>query len=92
MLIAVSSWEHWIFDADDGIEMGNKVARQIYKQAMKPIDSQGQPQEPSSHRFSVADPSKKRSDLVCSGVNLPSGWDDTDPTKGFGRLTIVVVD
>ena len=83
---------HWIFDADDGIEMGNKVARQIYKQAMKPIDSQGQPQEPSSHRFSVADPSKKRSDLVCSGVNLPSGWDDTDPTKGFGRLTIVVVD
>jgi PAP2 superfamily len=83
---------HWIFDADDGIVIGNKVAGQVYHHAMKPVDAQGQPFDAPSQLFS-ADPTviKKRGDLVCPGIALPTGWDDTDATKGFGSLSITPV-
>jgi hypothetical protein len=83
---------HWIFDADDGIFMGNLVAQQSYHYMMNPLNASGQADNPPSHMFSV-DPNsvKKRADLVCSGISLPSGWDDPDPTKGFGPLTITIV-
>ena len=40
-----------------------------------------------------ADPAviKKRADLVCPGITLPTGWDDTDATKGLGPLSITPV-
>jgi hypothetical protein len=79
---------HWIFDADDGIFMGNQVARQVYRYLMKPIDAQGQPSDPPSQSFSVLPTTKKRADLVCTGIHLPMGWDDPDATKGFGPLVI----
>jgi membrane-associated phospholipid phosphatase len=83
---------HWIFDADDGIVMGNQVARQVYRHAMKPVDDQGQAFDAPSQMFSV-DPAvvKKRADLVCEGIQLPTGWDDPDGTKGFGPLKIVPI-
>jgi hypothetical protein len=34
---------------------------------------------------------KKRADLVCPGIALPMGWDDTDATKRFGPLSITPV-
>jgi hypothetical protein len=82
---------HWVFDADDGIYMGNQVARQVYRDAMKPLDGQGQPHDAPSQTYSVTPASKKRSDLVCKNVQLPTGWDDADPTKGFGPLSIAIV-
>jgi hypothetical protein len=82
---------HWIFDADDGIYIGNQVSRQAYRNLMQPLDAQGRPQTPPSQTFSVTPATKKRSDLVCGGITLPTGWDDPDPTKGFGPLTIMLV-
>jgi hypothetical protein len=81
---------HWIFDADDGIVMGNKVARQVYRNAMRPLNAQGQLSDPTSHIFSV-DPATvtKRANLVCGGITLPTDWDD--PTNGVGPLNIVLV-
>lgn len=83
---------HWVFDADDGIEQGNKVAREVYRRAMKPVDAQGQPYDAPSQVFSADyNVLKKRSDLVCPNITLPMGWDDTDPTKGFGPLAIPTI-
>jgi hypothetical protein len=83
---------HWIFDADDGIVMGNQVARQVYRNSMKPLDALGQPSEPPSQIFSVNPATvTKRADLVCSGITLPMGWDDSDPTKGVGPINIVLI-
>ena len=84
---------HWAFDADDGIVIGNKVARQAYKYLMKPVDAQGQPFDASSRTFSAAgNPTRSRRDLVCADVSYPAGWDDLDPKKGFGPLKAVVID
>jgi hypothetical protein len=82
---------HWVFDADDGIVMGNRVARQTYRYLMKPLDAQGQPVDPPTQTFSVASTNKKRADLVCAGITLPPGWDDLDAKKGFGELKITIV-
>jgi membrane-associated phospholipid phosphatase len=83
---------HWVFDADDGIAMGNKVASQAYRRLMKPVDAQGQPSDPPTRTFSVVPATKERKDLVCPGItNLPGGWDDADATKGFGKLKIETV-
>ena len=83
---------HWIFDADDGITMGNKVASQVYRRVMKPVDAQGQPFDLPLQTFSVVPDTKERKDLVCPGItNLPAGWDDADATKGFGKLKIEMV-
>jgi hypothetical protein len=80
---------HWVFDADDGIEQGNKVAREVYRRAMKPVDAQGQPYDAPSQVFSANyNVLKKRSDLVCPNLTFPIGWDDPDPSKGFGPLAI----
>ena len=84
---------HWVFDADDGVVIGNKVARQAYKYLMKPVDAQGQPFDAPAKTFSVAgSPMKTRADLVCPGVTYPTGWDDPDAKKGFGPLNVVVID
>jgi hypothetical protein len=83
---------HWVFDADDGIEMGNKVAAQVYRYKMKPLDNQGQPKDPPFQRFSVGSTSKTRADLVCAGIKLPADFDNLDATKGFGKLNIVLID
>ena len=82
---------HWVFDADDGIHMGNQVARQAYSNLMKPLDAQGNPHDPSSQRFSVDPSVMTRAALVCPNISYPAGWDDKDPTKGFGPLKIVPV-
>jgi hypothetical protein len=58
---------------------------------MKPLDAQGQPHDAPSQTFSVTPANRKRADLVCKNVQLPMGWDDPDPTKGFGPLSIVTV-
>jgi hypothetical protein len=83
---------HWVFDADDGIAMGNKVASHAYRHLMRPLDAQGQPVDPPIRTFSVTPATKERKDLLCPAItNLPAGWDDSDPTKGFGKLTIETV-
>ena len=87
---------HWVFDADDGIFMGNQVARQAYKRLMKPLDAQGQPFDPAAQPFAVraVTGSQKRADLLCTGIDptkLPAKWDDADPTIGFGPLTVQAV-
>lgn len=83
---------HWVFDADDGIIMGNQVARQVYRTAMNPLDPSGQTVTPASHTFSVEQAAAPgRASLVCAGVNLPAGWDDADPTKGFGPQPVTTV-
>ncbi|MET4279932.1 MULTISPECIES: vanadium-dependent haloperoxidase [unclassified Bradyrhizobium] len=83
---------HWVFDADDGIAMGNKVASHVYRHIMRPLDAQGQAFDPPLRIFSVTPDTKLRTDLVCPGINnLPAGWDDTDATNGFGPLKIETV-
>lgn len=83
---------HWVFDADDGIVMGNKVASHVYRHVMRPLDAQGQPVDPPLKTFSVTPANKERKDLLCPGMaNLPAGWDDVDATKGFGKLKIEIV-
>ncbi|MGO7210577.1 vanadium-dependent haloperoxidase [Rhizobium ruizarguesonis] len=83
---------HWVFDADDGITMGNKVAKQAYATLMNPIQN-GQPVTPISHTFSVDHQGEKpRTELICPDVVLPAGWDDVDGSVGFGRLAIERVD
>ena len=80
---------HWVFDADDGIYMGNQVAKQVYRYAMNPIDQNGQLQVPQSHVFSVDQAVvKKRKDAVCPGITFPAGWDNENETMGFGPLNL----
>ncbi|MCK1307636.1 vanadium-dependent haloperoxidase [Bradyrhizobium sp. 45] len=71
---------HWVFDADDGINMGNLVARQVHQNVMKPL------QGASNTRTYSIDYSKitTRAALKCKNVNYPDGWDSAD--KGFGPL------
>jgi hypothetical protein len=78
---------HWIFDADDGITMGNKVAREVYKKLLRPLPnaSSGAGMQPPK-LFSAAE--KKRDDLLCAGVVLPRGLDGADK---FGALKVETV-
>ncbi len=84
---------HWVFDADDGIEMGNRVASKVYHALMRPLSGSGAA-GPTPVLFS-ASPGKKRADLLCpdiAGRGLPPNWDSTDGTIGFGDLAIVSVE
>lgn len=78
---------HWVFDADDGINMGNKIAKEVFTRVMLPVSAK------SPTMFSV-DPAKysSRASLVCDQINLPTGWDNTDPLVGFGELKIERID
>lgn len=76
---------HWLFDADDGITMGNKVAKQVFTlfQRIALPDS--------AARFSVnppasATPKTVRATLVCDQVRFPAGWE-----AAFGDLTVTPV-
>jgi membrane-associated phospholipid phosphatase len=83
---------HWVFDADDGIHMGNQVARQTYLNLMRPLDLQGNPHDPPSQLFST-DPTtvNTRAALVCHAIAYPAGWDNVDPKIGFGPLNVISV-
>ncbi|HTZ67251.1 MAG TPA: vanadium-dependent haloperoxidase [Roseiarcus sp.] len=81
---------HWVFDADDGIHMGNQVARQTYLSLMKPADGGG-PHDPPTQSFSTDPTINMRSALVCNGINYPTGWDNASPKVGFGPLNIISV-
>src|SRR5271170_1601891 len=63
----------------------------VRQDKMKSLDAQGKPYDAPSQTYSVSPAGKKRADLVCNSVQLPPGWDDNDPTKGFGPLNIVIV-
>jgi membrane-associated phospholipid phosphatase len=60
---------HWIFDADDGIEMGNLVARDAFKKVLTRKAGANQ-----TGLFS-ATPGKKRTDLLCANTSWPTGWE-----------------
>lgn len=71
---------HWVFDADDGIDVGNQVARQVHQNAMRPLQG-----STNAHVFSIDyDKTTTRAALKCKNVNYPDGWDSAD--KGFGPL------
>lgn len=78
---------HWIHDADDGITMGNQVAREVYGRMMRPVSG-----NLMSTRFSVdaADYQGEnlRTALTCEGLDLPDGWDDPNGQTGFGELVV----
>jgi hypothetical protein len=83
---------HWVFDADDGIVMGNKVAREVYGTQMKPTAmTMAKYGQPAAKPFSVSKGSSgselKRDDLVCDDLKskLPTGLDDT---ARFGPLAV----
>ena len=82
---------HWIFDADDGIYMGNRVARQTYSNLMRPLDNLGHPRDLSAQTYSVASGSATRADLLCPNITYPMRWDDGDAKVGFGPLNVKVV-
>ncbi len=52
---------HWIFHADDGIEMGNRVAKHAFTTALKPAGTL------TPVNF-AAKPGQGRADLICAGV------------------------
>lgn len=68
---------HWIFDADEGIEIGNKVAAHVIKNVLKQKAGGA-----ATVRFSAA-PNLKRPALVCKDVTWPSNWEDAFGAKDF---------
>lgn len=68
---------HWIIDADDGIELGNRVAHDVYKSILN-RRAGGSP----TTLFS-ATPGKTRSQLVCPNVAWPTAWEDKFGLKDF---------
>lgn len=82
---------HWIDDADDGIVIGNQVARKVYGKLMRPT-SGNLPSSPFAVRQAdYAGAGNLREALTCPDLDLPSGWADEDGTVGFGELTLVDV-
>lgn len=86
---------HWIFDADDGITMGNEIARQVYRKQMSGMTT-ASPRSgmPTPQLFSASDKKpgseakRMRDDLLCPGVALPKGL---DAAANFGPLEIKTV-
>jgi hypothetical protein len=72
---------HWIFDADDGIEIGNRVAGDVVKNTL-----QRKTGPVSPVRFS-AKPGQKRAQLLCAKTDWPSGWE-----AKFGLTNFVTPD
>jgi hypothetical protein len=84
---------HWIHDADDGITMGNQVARDVFGKMMRPR-SGGLNSQPFSVQAGDYQGENPRTALTCDGLDLPAGWDDAnDPQglSGFGELVLVDV-
>ncbi|MDQ2084231.1 vanadium-dependent haloperoxidase [Xanthobacteraceae bacterium Astr-EGSB] len=68
---------HWIFDADDGIVLGNQVASHVVRTALKDKSGGVQPV-----LFS-APPGLKRADLICRDTAWPDGWEEAFGAKDF---------
>ncbi|CAL75160.1 putative Chloride peroxidase [Bradyrhizobium sp. ORS 278] len=83
---------HYIFDADSGILLGNKVAREVVSKLLKPKAGT----VPSGTGFSAfaADgvQDRQQATLVCDGVTWPGKLSDAaDPKVGFGPFNAVAV-
>ncbi|MCK1339747.1 phosphatase PAP2 family protein [Bradyrhizobium sp. 38] len=83
---------HYIFDADAGILLGNKVAREVVSKVLKPKAGA----MPTGTVFSAfaADGRQDRdqTSLVCGDVKWPGKLNDpADPKVGFGSFDAVAV-
>ena len=61
---------HWIFDADDGIQLGNRVARDVFKAVLT------RRRPPTTTTVFSATPGKRRADLLCPHTTWPRGWEE----------------
>ena len=84
---------HWIDDADDGIVLGNRVARQVYGKMMAPKTERraGVPFSVQTGDYPTAGKTM-REKLLCRDIamgDLPTGWDSEDGEVGFGAIELV---
>ena len=74
---------HWVFDADDGINLGNKVAGRAYRKLFRDLAI---PSLPKQNAIYSADGGKTRKDLQCADVTWPDKWVESmdDAKMGSG--------
>ena len=83
---------HWIDDADDGIALGNRVARAVYTRMMRPrgMEVKQSTYSVEASGYPSGNPALREA-LVCKDVTLPNGWSDPNGEIGFGTLEIISV-
>ena len=64
---------HWVFDADDGINLGNKVAGRAYRRLFRDL---ADTTAPSQNPVYSADSTATRDTLKCDGVEWPANWSE----------------
>ncbi|MBO0903893.1 hypothetical protein [Jiella sonneratiae] len=87
---------HWIDDADDGIVLGNRVARQVYATLMAPRSGARAQAAFSVQPADYPDAGRNmREKLLCKDItmnDLPTGWSSENGEVGFGAVELVNIE